>query len=75
MSIQHYRTWNSTTPQATVEQMEALDDAHPRKRNLKRLSKSKPMKFTRRYSKVNNGYKLAMVALRFGSLLNTSDVK
>ena len=55
--------------------MKALDDTHPSRKLGKRIVKSKPLRFARMHTRVNDGYKLAMVAMRYGSLKNTSEIK
>ena len=64
-----YKSLNAKVPTASARQLAALTGKKP-KRNSKLNSKVKS--FKRIYRKTNEAFKLAFVALRFGSLTDFS---
>ena len=71
----YYREWNAPIPTVSARKMQRLDAAHPTPRSLKRIAKPQAIKPCRKYSKVNDGFKVVMVALRFGSITDFNRIQ
>ena len=69
-----YRQLNAQPPEATESELEELDEQHPSKNTKKSISQKPAPIIRRKKTFLNKDYKLALVALHFGSLTDFSQV-
>ena len=68
-----YRSLNTIPPVATDSELEELDNEHPGPVPKTRKAVKAPCVLRRKKTMLNPGYKLALVALHFGSLTDFSN--